>query len=81
MTTTAGGAYRRKLTEEDLALDRGHENGEARAKGSVTSRRRHDLVVGNIVGELRAALRDVPAEVYPEGMRVRVQGPKAFAPD
>ncbi|HEY4119092.1 MAG TPA: Uma2 family endonuclease [Byssovorax sp.] len=36
------------------------------------ARRRHSLIVGNLVGELRAALRDLPCEVHPSEMRVHV---------
>ena len=34
--------------------------------------RRHNLITANIVGELRAALRRGPCEVYPSDMRIKV---------
>ena len=41
----------------------------------------HDVIVGNIVGELRSALRDMPCEVYPAGLKVRVEPHKSQAAD
>jgi len=35
--------------------------------------REHNLIVGNLVGELRNRLRGRPCEVYPSDMRVRVE--------
>ena len=83
MTTGVGAAYRRKLSDEDLSFSSRdpHEEQDS-GRAPLTSRRRHDLIVGNIAGELRASLRDVPSgEVYPVGMRVLVQGQRNFAPD
>ena len=34
--------------------------------------RKHNLIVANLVGELRAQLRGRPCELYPGGMRVKV---------
>ncbi len=34
--------------------------------------RRHSLIVGNLVGELREALRHRPCEVHPSDLRLRV---------
>lgn len=34
--------------------------------------RRHNLITGNVLGELRAQLRHRPCEVYPSDMRVKV---------
>ncbi len=77
MTTSAAGAYRRK-PDQDF-----EGNGEAARdpSRSTTSRRRHDVIVGNIVGELRSALRDMPCEVYPAGLKVRVEPHKSQAAD
>ena len=36
------------------------------------AKRRHNLLVANVVGELREALRRRPCEVYPSDMRVKV---------
>ena len=33
----------------------------------------HNLVVANIIGELRNQLKDTACEVYPSDMRVRIQ--------
>jgi Uma2 family endonuclease len=80
MTTSAAGAYRRKPTEQDF----GDGNGEVAARDpsrATTSRRRHDVIVGNIVGELRSALRDMPCEVYPAGLKVRTEPHETHAAD
>ncbi len=34
--------------------------------------RRHNLITGNVLGELRAQLRHRPCEVYPSDMRVKI---------
>lgn len=36
--------------------------------------RRHNLIVTNVVGELRAQLKNRPCEVYPSDMRVKIPG-------
>jgi Uma2 family endonuclease len=62
--------------EEYLALERKAErksqylNGEILAMAGAS--REHNLVVGNLVGELGNQLRRGPCEVYPSDMRVRV---------
>ncbi len=45
-------------------------NGELFAMAGAS--RRHNLITANIVGELRAALRRGPCEVYPSDMRIKV---------
>lgn len=71
-----GPAERRKMTAaEYLAFERSalekHEfaNGEMFAMAGAP--RRHNLLVGNVVGELRNLLRDGTCEVYPSDMRVK----------
>src|SRR5262245_43895499 len=61
--------------EEYLALERKGMRSEyvdgdmvAMSGGS----REHNLIVTNMVGELRARLRGRPCEVYPSNMRVKV---------
>lgn len=34
--------------------------------------RRHNLIVANVVGEMRQALKDRPCEAYPSDMRVQI---------
>jgi Uma2 family endonuclease len=67
----------RKLTEaEYLAIERAaltksdFFDGEMYAMAGA--RRNHNLIVANVVGELREQLRKGPCEVYPSDMRVRV---------
>ncbi|MEX2173776.1 MAG: Uma2 family endonuclease [Pirellulaceae bacterium] len=66
-----------KLTEaEYLAIERAAPtksdfyDGEMFAMAGA--RRNHNLLVANVVGELREQLRKSPCEVYPSDMRVRV---------
>lgn len=51
--------------------------GEVFAMAGAT--REHNLVVGNVVGELRTLLRSRPCEVYPSDMRVRVSATGLYA--
>ena len=67
----------RKLTEaEYLAIERAaltksdFYDGEMYAMAGA--RRNHNLIVANVVSELREQLRKGPCEVYPSDMRVRV---------
>ncbi|MFO0611537.1 MAG: Uma2 family endonuclease [Polyangiaceae bacterium] len=73
----------RKLTpEEYLALERAsdtkHEywNGEVFAMAGA--RRAHNLIVTNLVGELRNALRKMPCEVYPSDMKITARSRDKF---
>lgn len=43
--------------------------------------REHNLIVGNLVGELRAQLKRRPCEVYPSDLRVRVPAGLYTYPD
>jgi Uma2 family endonuclease len=67
---------RRWTPEEYLAWERGrlekHEffQGEVFAMAGATEE--HNLIVTNVVGELRSALRQGPCRVYPSDMRVKV---------
>jgi Uma2 family endonuclease len=62
--------------EEYLRLERQAEykseylNGEIFAMSGAS--REHNLIAGNIVGELNQQLRGKPCEVYPSDMRVKV---------
>lgn len=62
--------------EEYLRLERQAEykseyvNGEIFAMSGAS--RKHNLVTGNILGELNRQLRGKPCEVYPSDMRVKV---------
>lgn len=62
--------------EEYLAWERSapekHEFLEGEVFAMAGAKRRHNLLVGNVVGELREALRRRRCEVYPSDMRVRV---------
>jgi Uma2 family endonuclease len=80
MTTSAAGAYRRK-PEQEFADGNGNGDAVRDPSRAANSRRRHDVIVGNIVGELRSALRDMPCEVYPAGLKVRVEAHKTHAAD
>ncbi|MFV2069010.1 MAG: Uma2 family endonuclease [Pirellulales bacterium] len=59
-----------------LALERSAEiKGEhfdGQVFAMVEASREHNLIVGNLVGELREKLRGGPCEVYPSDMRVKV---------
>ena len=59
------------LTLERSAVIKGeYFDGEIFAMAGAS--RAHNLIVGNLVGELREQLRKGPCEVYPSDMRVKV---------
>ena len=62
--------------EEYLAIDRQSEHKNQYFAGEifamVGASRRHNLIVANLVGELRTQLKDRRCEVYPSDMRVKV---------
>lgn len=68
---------RRVSLEEYLELERSSEekhellDGEVYAMGGASLR--HNLVVTNLVAELRQKLRDSPCKVFPSDLRVQVQ--------
>ncbi len=57
--------------EREAAYKSEYLQGEAFAM--VGASRRHNLISGNVFGELRQQLRDEPCEAYTNDMRVRVQ--------
>lgn len=73
MSTTT----RPRLSPEDyLALERRseakHEYRDGEMIPMVGASRRHNLIVANIISELREQLKGRPCEVYPPDMRVKV---------
>lgn len=71
---------------EYLALQRAAEHKSEYADGyilaMVGATRRHNLIAGNVFGELRAALRGRPCETYVNDMRVKVEASgRYFYPD
>jgi Uma2 family endonuclease len=73
----AQAAERRKMSPvEYLALERSsrekHEYCDGEVFAMAGASREHNLIVANVVGELRAALRHRPCEVYPSDMRLKV---------
>lgn len=74
---SADAAEKRRWTSaEYLAMERSspqkHEycNGEIFAMAGASEA--HNLIVTNVVGELRSALRSRPCKVYPSDMRVKI---------
>jgi Uma2 family endonuclease len=76
-------AKQRLTPEEYLARERQVDtksefyDGELFAKAGAS--RSHNLIVGNVTGELRAQLRGRPCEVYPADMRVKVSETGLYA--
>lgn len=73
-----GEAVRTGLSEaEYLVFERSSDAKHEYLRGEMFTmagaKRRHNLIVGNVVGELRDALRDRPCEVYPSDMRVKIE--------
>jgi Uma2 family endonuclease len=70
-------APRRTLTPaEYLTAERSspqkHEYHDGEMFAMAGASEAHNLIVANVVGELRAALRQRPCKVYPSDMRVRI---------
>jgi Uma2 family endonuclease len=76
MSTEAAARKKTWTPEEYLEWERAspekHEffQGEVFAMAGAT--KEHNLIVGNIVGELRNALRSGPCQVYPSDLRVKI---------
>jgi Uma2 family endonuclease len=73
----AQAAEKRAITPaEYLALERSspekHEYCDGEIFAMAGASEAHDLIVANVVGELRAALRHRPCKVYPSDMRLKV---------
>lgn len=68
--------------EEYLALERAAEykneyvNGEIFAMTGAS--RKHNLIAGNVIGELRQQLKGKPCEVYPGEMRVKAPRARSY---
>ncbi len=58
--------------ELERRSDSKHEYLDGEPFAMAGASRRHNLITANIVGELRAALRRGPCEVYPSDMRIKV---------
>ena len=76
MAYTHGMEQAVRTVEEYLAGERQseikHEYYQGQLFAMAGATRRHNLIVANVVGELRSALRQRPCEVYPSDMRVKV---------
>jgi Uma2 family endonuclease len=61
---------------EYLAMERAslekHEFCDGEVFAMAGASKEHNLIVTNVVGELRAALRQRPCDVYPSDMRIRI---------
>ncbi|MDX1969950.1 MAG: Uma2 family endonuclease [Planctomycetaceae bacterium] len=68
---------RRYSAEEYLAWERQAPTKSEFYQGEIFAMsgasREHNLIVSNLVATIHAALRDLPCEVYPSDMRVKVQ--------
>ncbi|MDT7541723.1 MAG: hypothetical protein QOE33_1627 [Acidobacteriota bacterium] len=72
--------------EEYLAIERRAEYKSEYVDGVMYAMSgasvRHNLIVGNLIGELNVQLRKTPCSVYPSDLKVRVpSGKKFFYPD
>ena len=67
---------------EYLALERQAENKHEYVAGEIWAwagvSRRHNLIAGNIAGELGQQLKGKPSEVYPGRMRIKASVSRAF---
>jgi Uma2 family endonuclease len=71
------------ITPEDyLAFERKAETKNEYVNGEIFAMtgasRKHNLIVGNISGELREQLKGKPCEVYPGEMRVKAAASRAY---
>ena len=68
--------------EEYLALERQAENKHEYVDGEILAwagaSRKHNLIAGNVQGELRQQLKGRPCEVYPGEMRVKAPATRAY---
>ena len=68
--------------EEYLAIERAAEHKNEYVNGEIFAlagaSRKHNLIVGNISGELREQLKGKPCEVYPGEMRVKAAASRAY---
>ncbi|MDQ1640180.1 MAG: hypothetical protein QOF62_3519 [Pyrinomonadaceae bacterium] len=68
--------------EEYLAFERKAENKNEYVNGEIFAMtgasRKHNLIVANIVGELREQLKGKPCEVYPGEMRVKAPATRSY---
>ncbi len=66
----------RYTPEEYLAMERAADHKSEYLSGQIFAMagatRRHNLIITNVVGELRSQLRGRPCETYPSDMRVRI---------
>jgi Uma2 family endonuclease len=62
----------------ERASDRKHELWWGEAFAMAGASQRHNVIVGNIVGELRNALRERPCLVMPSDMKVHVPAKRGF---
>ncbi|MCC6551747.1 MAG: Uma2 family endonuclease [Polyangiaceae bacterium] len=62
--------------DEYLAMERSspqkHEYSGGEVFAMAGASKEHNLIVTNVVGELRNALRRLPCEVYPSDMRIKI---------
>lgn len=68
--------------EEYLAFERKAENKNEYVNGEIFAMtgasRKHNLIAGNIPGELRQQLKGKPCQVYPGEMRVKAAAVRSF---
>ena len=68
--------------QEYLALERQSETKNEYYQGEIVAlagaSEKHNLIVVNLIGELRAQLKGRPCKVYPSDMRLRVKRSGAY---
>ncbi len=74
---SAEAAEKRVWTQDEyLAMERSspekHEYCDGEVFAMAGASKEHNLIVTNVVGELRSALRRLPCDVYPSDMRIKI---------
>ena len=68
--------------EEYLELERNSETKHEYFDGEIFAMsgasRKHNLIVANVVGELRSQLKKRPCRVYPSDMRLKIESTKLY---
>lgn len=69
----------KEYLDRERASERKHEFYQGEIVAMTGASRKHNLIVANIIGELRSQLKHTPCRIYPSDMRLKIEKTGLYA--